>query len=241
MDQFDKKEVSRREFVKYSGAGALMLLAAEPLFALLKPTETSGNPLDRYPDRGWEKLYRDLVATDGEFCFLCAPNDTHNCLLKAHTKNGVAMYFGPSYGYGKAKDLDGNQASHRWDPRLCQKGLALIRKVYGPRRLKYPMVRKGWKEWADLGFPRDGDGRMPEKYRNRGKEPFVKVSWDEAFKYSATAMDQTARFYDGDEGKARLTKQGYDKDMIEATKGAGVQVLKFRGGMPLLGATRIFG
>ncbi len=130
MGESDKK-LNRREFLKYSGAGALMLLAGEPLFALLKPTETAGNPLDRYPDRGWEKLYRDLVATDGEFCFLCAPNDTHNCLLKAHTKNGVAMFFGPSYGYGKAKDLYGNQASHRWDPRLCQKGLALVRRIYG--------------------------------------------------------------------------------------------------------------
>ncbi len=25
-------------------------------------------------------------------------------------------------GYGKAKDLYGNTASHRWDPRGCQKG-----------------------------------------------------------------------------------------------------------------------
>jgi hypothetical protein len=49
MDIF-KQKVSRREFLKYSGStGALMLLATEPLFALLKPTETAGNPLDRYP------------------------------------------------------------------------------------------------------------------------------------------------------------------------------------------------
>lgn len=241
MDSLEDEKLSRKDFLKGSGAGALMLLATEPLFALLRPTETAGNPLDTYPDRGWEKLYRDLVATDGEFCFLCAPNDTHNCLLKAHTKNGVAMYFGPSYGYGKAKDIYGNQSSHRWDPRLCQKGLALIRKVYGPRRLKYPSVRVGWKAWADAGFPREADGRMPEKYRNRGKEPFAKVSWDEAFKYAAQAMDQTARFYDGDAGKEKLRQQGYDADMLEAMKGAGVQTLKFRGGMPLLGATRIFG
>ena len=235
------KKIGRRDFLKLSGSGALTLLASEPLFALLKPTQTADNPLDLYPDRGWEKLYRDMAATDGEFCFLCAPNDTHNCLLKAHTKNGVAMFFGPSYGYGKAKDIYGNQSSHRWDPRCCQKGLALIRKVYGPRRVKYPSVRKGWKEWVDSGFPRDPDGRMPEKYRHRGKEPFVKVSWDEAFKYVARAIDVTARQYNGDSGKDLLLRQGYDPDMVSAMKGAGVQALKVRGGMPLLGATRIFG
>ncbi|MBI4249387.1 MAG: molybdopterin oxidoreductase, partial [Elusimicrobia bacterium] len=142
------KSISRRQFITYSGAGAGVLLSSEPLFALLKPIVTTDNPLDYYPSRDWEKVYRDMVATDGEFCFLCAPNDTHNCLLKAHTKNGVAMFFGPSYGYGKAKDIYGNQASHRWDPRCCGKGLSMIRRVYGTHRVKYPSVRKGFKEWA---------------------------------------------------------------------------------------------
>ncbi|MBI4387346.1 MAG: molybdopterin-dependent oxidoreductase, partial [Elusimicrobia bacterium] len=242
MDLNDlNKRISRREFLKYSGAGALVLLANEPLFALLRPTAASDNPLDYYPSRDWEKVYRDLVATDGQFCFLCAPNDTHNCLLKAYTKNGVAMFFGPTYGYGKATDIYGNQSSHRWDPRCCQKGLALIRKVYGPRRVKYPSVRKGFKEWADAGFPRDPDGRMPEKYRNRGKEPFVKVGWDEAFAIVAKILDNVARTYTGEAGMDLLRRQGYDPAMVEATHGTGTQVLKFRGGMPLLGATRIFG
>ena len=40
-----EKKISRRGFL-LSGAGALMLLATEPLFALLKPTTTSDNPLD---------------------------------------------------------------------------------------------------------------------------------------------------------------------------------------------------
>ena len=31
------------------------------------------------------------------------------------------------------------------------------------------------------------------------------------------------------------------EEIIAATKGAGTQVLKFRGGMPLLGMTRVFG
>jgi nitrate reductase alpha subunit len=35
-------------------------------------------------------------------------------------------------------------------------------------------------------------------------------------------------------------QQGYDEQIVQATKGAGTQVLKFRGGMPLLGLTRVF-
>jgi nitrate reductase alpha subunit len=42
-------------------------------------------------------------------------------------------------------------------------------------------------------------------------------------------------------GQKRLTAQGYDPAMVEATDGAGVQTIKVRGGMALLGATRIFG
>jgi nitrate reductase / nitrite oxidoreductase, alpha subunit len=27
------------------------------------------------------------------------------------------------------------------------------RRIYGPYRLRYPMLRTGWKEWADDGYP----------------------------------------------------------------------------------------
>ncbi len=241
MSDLSGKKLSRREFLKFSGAGAGLLLAGEPLFALLAPAANTDNPLDYYPSRDWEKIYRDLVNADSSFTFLCAPNDTHNCLLKAYVKNGVCIYLGPTYGYGKATDIYGNQASHRWDPRCCQKGLAMIRKIYGPRRVKYPAVRKGFKEWVDAGFPRESDGKVPAKYLNRGKDPFVKVSWDDAFSIVARAMDNIARTYTGDQGRDFLVKQGYDPAVIEATGGAGTQVVKFRGGMPLLGATRVMG
>lgn len=237
----DEKKITRRQFVSGAGALAGAFLARQPLFAMLQPIVGVDNPLDYYPARGWEKVYRDMAAYDETFCFMCAPNDTHNCLLKAYTKNGVVQYLGPSYGYGEAKDVYGNQSSHRWDPRCCQKGLAMIRKVYGPRRVKYPQIRKGFKEWADAGFPRDRDGRVAEKYLRRGKEPFVRVSWEEAFRYAARSLENIARTYSGEEGMRKLRAQGYDPDTIEAQGGVGTQVLKFRGGMPLLGVTRIFG
>ena len=96
----------------------------------LKPMQID-NPLASYPNRDWESSYRNIFKADSSFVFLCAPNDTHNCLLRGHVKNGVVVRIGPTFGYGKAKDLHGNTASHRWDPRLCQKGLALVRRIYG--------------------------------------------------------------------------------------------------------------
>jgi len=208
----------------------------------LRFIEDIDNPLDRYPTAGWERIYRDQFTHDSTYHFMCAPNDTHNCLLKGFVKNGVLTRIGPSYGYGKAKDLYGNQASARWEPRLCQKGLALIRRIQGPRRIKYPMIRAGFKKWVDAGYPREANGKPPQQYLHRGKEPFVRVSWDEAFEIAAKTFVNIATTYSGDAGKERLTQQNvYDHDSIEAMGKAGTQTMKFRGGMPLLGITRVFG
>ncbi|HIE30045.1 TPA: molybdopterin oxidoreductase, partial [Candidatus Poribacteria bacterium] len=235
-------EITRRKFLSMSLASIGGLALSEPLLANLQFIPEIDNPLDFYPDRDWEKIYRDQFKYDDTFHFLCAPNDTHNCLLKAYVKNNIITRIGPSYGYGKAKDVYGNQSSSRWEPRLCQKGLALNRRIYGPRRVKYPMVREGFKKWVEAGFPRGDDGRPPEKYFQRGKENFVRVSWDEVFDIAAKAMTNIAATYSGKKGKRLLKKQGiYDPDSIEAMKGAGTQTLKFRGGMPMLGITRVFG
>ena len=201
------KKLTRKKFLKISIASIAGLVVSSPLLASLKFVAEVDNPLDFYPDRDWEKIYRDQYRYDSTFHFLCAPNDTHNCLLRAYVKNGVVIKIGPSYGYGKAKDVYGNQASHRWDPRLCQKGLAMLRKVYGPRRVKHPAVRKGFKEWHDADFPRDPDGRIPAQYLNRGKESFVKVSFEEASEIVAKAMVNIATVYTGDTGGELLKKQ----------------------------------
>ncbi|KKL06759.1 hypothetical protein LCGC14_2592820, partial [marine sediment metagenome] len=223
-------------------AAGLALTAAQPIFAALKFITDVDNPLDFYPARDWETIYRNQFKHDSTYHFLCAPNDTHNCLLKAYVKNNVITRIGPSYGYGKAKDLYGNQASSRWEPRLCQKGLALIRRIQGPRRVKYPMIREGFKKWVDAGFPRQANGKPHAKYLNRGKEPFFRLSWDDAFEIAAKVYTNIATTYSGEKGKALLKSQDiYDPDSIETMGNAGTQVMKFRGGMPLLGITRVFG
>jgi nitrate reductase alpha subunit len=199
------------------------------------------NPLAHYPDRGWERTYRDLWKYDSKYTFLCAPNDTHNCMINAYVRQGVITRLGPTMKYGEATDLNGNKTTHRWDPRICQKGLALTRRFYGDRRVNGCMVRAGFKKWVELGFPRQSNGLPEREYFNRARDEWIRVSHDEAAKIVASAIKNIAETYSGEEGKRRLTEQHYDPATIEATKGVGTQVLKFRGGMPLLGITRVFG
>jgi len=235
--------LSRRSFLKVgAGAGIGMLLAScgPDLSTFLEPSKDS--PLEYYPDRDWEKVYRDIYSEDSNFHFLCAPNDTHNCLLKAHVKNGVITRLSPSYRYGEATDLYGNRASCRWDPRICQKGTGLVRRIYGDRRIKGAMVRKGFKDWVDAGFPRDPNtAKPPKKYFNRGDDNWLKLPWEDAYELAAKTLHNISATYSGAKGSEYLLTQGYDPAMVETLHRAGTQTIKCRGGMAFLGATRIFG
>ena len=254
--------VSRRNFLKGAAgvAGGALLwdkldllnsksaLAAELPDMLssrtLVPNEQATNPLDNYPNRDWEDVYRDQYSYDDSFTWVCSPNDTHACRLRAFTKNGVVMRSEQNYDSGKITDVYGNQATASWNPRGCSKGLTMHRRVYGPYRLKYPFIRKGWKDWADDGFPSLTDNpslRDTYKFNSRGTDSFVRVSWDEATTYIAKAMDSTARTYSGDDGRRRLEADGYQPEMIDETRGAGTRTMKFRGGMGLLGVVGKYG
>ena len=248
MGSLSRRQLLARAIAAGSGATIAELLgparflsvagAAAPVTA---SATIPGNPLVVMPDRGWERVYRDQFSDDSTFVFTCAPNDTHNCLLRAHVKNGVVVRISPTYGYGKATDLYGNQASHRWDPRICQKGLILCRRFYGDRRVKAPMIRKGFKDWVDAGFPRNDDGSPKSDLSLRGTDDWIKLSWDDATTIAAKTLENVARTYNGEDGAEKLLEQDYDPAMVEAMHGAGVQTIKMRGGMPLLGVGRIFG
>ncbi len=234
-----KNELSRREFmarVSAAGFGALAMSATNAW-----GLDAITNPLAVYPNRDWENAYRDLWKYDSRYTFTCAPNDTHNCLLNAHVRQGVITRIGPTMKYGEAVDLLGNGTSHRWDPRVCQKGLALTRRFYGDRRVNGTMVRAGFKKWYEDGFPRGNDGKPSETYFNRGRDEWVRMSHDEAAVIVAAVLKNVAETYTGEEGMRRLKEQHYDEATIEATRGIGTRVMKFRGGMPLLGITRVFG
>ncbi len=224
---------TRREALKYMGTvfGAALLGGKT---TLLSPLDTIGNLLGFYPSRGWEKVYRDQYSYDSTFNFLCVPNDTHNCRLTAFVRDGVALRIEQAYDMGGVGDLYGNKVSAGWAPRGCLKGYTLVQRVYGPHRHKFPTVRKGWLEWADAGFPREGD--YVEKYfRKRGEDDRVRVSWDQAFSLIAKAILNITQTYSGEEGAALLEKQGYPKPMINQLGGVGTQTIKMRSAIAACG------
>ncbi len=195
--------------------------------AAQKPVVIS-NPLAVFP-----------TATGSASTATCSPRTTRSSSSARPTtrttascartsKNGVVVRIGPTYGYGKATDLDGNQASHRWDPRICQKGLALARRFYGDRRVKAPMVRAGFKEWVDAGFPRDEDGTPADGHvdARRGRagcrSPGTRRPTSPRRRSS-----NIAETYTGEDGEEAARAQGYEPAMIEAMherRHAGAQV-----------------
>jgi len=235
--------LSRRDFIQRSGLLSAGLAAAQMLpLRFLQAQEAVANPLAHYPNRGWEKLYRDQYAYDRSFSWVCAPNDTHNCRITAHVRNSVIIRMGEEFDVGKYADLYGNKASWNWGNRHCAKGYTFHRVLYGPYRLKHPIVRRGWKRWADDGFPYlTKELRAKYKFDSRGTDTFDRVSWDDAFTLIAKGLKAIAVRYSGTEGGKFLAEQGYPPEMIEEMGGAGTRTIKMRGGMGLLGVLGKYG
>jgi nitrate reductase alpha subunit len=234
-------KLSRREFLKLSSATALSLAGLSFDRRLLDPINVD-NPLAVYPDRDWEKVYRNQYAYDSSFTFVCSPNDTHACRLRAFVRNGVMLRAETNYDVEKYSDLYGNSATAHWHPRGCKKGQTFHRRLYGPHRLKGPLMRKGWKEWADDGFPElNSANKAKYKFDSRGLDELQPVAWETAYDYIARGMIAIARRYSGDEGAALLREQGYPEEMIESMGGAGTRTFKCRGGMGLLGVIGKYG
>ncbi|MBI3959960.1 MAG: molybdopterin-dependent oxidoreductase, partial [Chloroflexi bacterium] len=237
-------ELSRRDFLKLSGFAALGTVAATstPLgFQLLQPVNVV-NPLADYPMRDWEKVYRDQYRYDSSFTFVCSPNDTHACRLRAFVRNGVIMRCETNYDVQRYGDLYGNSATAHWHPRGCKKGQTFHRRVYGPHRLKGPLMRKGWQQWADDGFPLlTPENKAKYKFDARADDELLAVEWETAYRYIAKGMVAIASRYSTEEGWDLLREQGYPEEMIAALGGAGTRTFKCRGGMGLLGVIGKYG
>src|SRR3546814_1333243 len=56
------------------------------------------------------------------FDWVCSPNDTHACRVRAYVRNGIVTRLGSTYDYQNYADLYGNKATVNWNPRQCAKG-----------------------------------------------------------------------------------------------------------------------
>ena len=237
-------EISRRRFLEMcAAASGSTLLANGTAIGAFQPLSID-NPLGSYPDRDWEKIYLDQYRFDSDFTWVCAPNDTHMCRLRAFVRNGVMIRSEQNYDHDRYGDLYGNKATKSWNPRGCPKGFTMQRRVYGPYRLKGPVLRKGWKEWVDAGCPSLSERpelRTKYKFDDRGNDSYVRLSWDEVSKYVATALIAISRTYSGDDGVTRLQQDGYEQQMIDKVGGAGTRVVKVGSNLPIHGIVGKFG
>jgi len=230
--------LTRRQFLKTSAGTIAAIAIADKALALtaLQPVIEVGNPLGEYPDRSWERVYHDQYRYDSSFTYCCAPNDTHECRVRAFVRNGVVMRVEQNYDHQTYEDLYGNRGTFAWNPRMCLKGYTYHRRVYGPYRLKGPMLRKAWKAWVDDGCPElSPEVKDRYKFTSRGQDDMLRVSWDTCGTYLAKAQVKIAERYSGEAGARRLREQGYPPEMIESMKGGGTRTFKYRPGMAALG------
>lgn len=236
-------QISRRKFLESCLITGGSLVAPGPQAWAFAPLSIE-NPLGSYPNRDWEQVYRDQYRYDRTFTWVCAPNDTHMCRLRAFVRNGVMLRSEQNYDHDRAGDLYGNKATKAWNPRGCPKGYTMQRRIYGPYRLKGPVLRKGWKDWADAGFPSLSDQpelRTKYKFDDRGNDSYVRLPWEEVFRYIAAGLEAIAGHYSGAAGARRLAKDGYEQVMIDQVEGAGTRTIKIGSNLPIHGIVGKFG
>jgi len=237
-------EVSRRRFIGVVGASSIAAFAWPSALGGLIPVIGVENPLMSYPKRDWEHMYRDQYRYDRSFTWVCAPNDTHMCRMKGFVRNGVMIRSEQNYDVHRYGDSYGNKTSPAWHPRGCPKGFTFQRRVYGPYRAKGPVIRKGWKQWADDGFPSLSDNpslRTKYKFDDRGNDDFVRLSWDDASRYCALGLKAVSETYSGDAGKRRLVADGYEEEFLHHWGEAGTTTIKMGSNLPIHGLIGKFG
>jgi len=220
------KRISRREFLKKAAAVSATAAVASQIdwagmaLRFLVPVDVS-NPLEYYPNRDWESIYRNQYRYDSSFTFVCAPNDTHNCRLRAYVRNSIIVRVEQAYDVADYTDLQGNKANAIWHPRGCLKGYTIMRRIYGPYRIKYPMIRTGWKKWVEDNFPDPNLPANQSAYFQRGLDTWTRVNWDEAFTLAARALLHITEKYSGTSGAQLLRDQGYPSLMIDGLDDTG--------------------
>ena len=168
----DRAKLTRRGFLTLAGGGAAALMAGligcpqRKDGGPLEPTEF--DPLDTYPYRGWESLYRDQFKWDRVVRSTHSANCTGSCSWMVYVKDGVMIREEQAADYPRIND-----DLPDYNPRGCQKGACFVEYVYGAQRLKFPLIRKGLRQ-----------GKPVE----RGSGEWEHVTWDEALDFIASKL-----------------------------------------------------
>ncbi len=198
--------LSRRAFLGASATAAagLALVGCAPQ-GKLKETEKSSGPL--------HKIDAELGADNGGkwVTASCNNNCGGMCLNKAYVIDGVVVRT-------KTDDV-GEDSEGTRQLRSCPRGRSKRQDTFGADRLKYPMKRKNWE-------PLTGG-----KKELRGKDEWVRISWDEAFEIVASELKNAIDKY----GNRSILMTGLTNSSQFA------RVINSAGGAVASSATRSYG
>ncbi len=138
-------KLSRRDFLKLSAlATASNLITLQYFKSIEKPKQIGEGEL---------KVVRST----------CSPNCTGACGFNAVVKDGAIVTLLQASDYPESE----------YNPRGCLKGQSMLNLIYGPDRLKYPLIRTG----------------------KRGEGKFRKATWEEALNYIADKLIEVMNNY----------------------------------------------
>ncbi len=173
------RQVLARQLLERAALAAKHALALDLL-------EKVHEPIGRYPYRGWEPLYREQWKYDSFGRTTHSINCTGSCTWKVYVRNNIAF---KEDQYADYPDI--NSTLPTYNPRGCQKGANYKEYVYGPQRVKYPLIRTG----------------------KRGEGKWRRASWEEALSYIANKIvdaisnhgADTVTFYSANPAKFLVT------------------------------------
>ena len=158
MDSANRTSLSRRSFMKWSAAAAG--IAATSGLVACQPAAQS----EKTKAADFEKNYEMNGEWKNASCwFDCGGN----CVNQVYVEDGVVKY--------DRTDVTGDDTFDAPQQRGCYRGRSMRKLVFGADRLKYPIKRKHWE-------PGGGDRSL------RGRDEWVRISWDEALDLTVTEI-----------------------------------------------------
>jgi len=142
--------LSRRQFLKYSGAAVALGVASRYFKFAIDAVDVIANPI---------RSLKTVRST-------CSPNDTGACGLVATVSDGRIVSLLQAADYPEPE----------YNPRGCLKGLSMTKLIYGPDRLKHPLIRVG----------------------ERGEGKFRVATWDEALDHVSDKLLEVMGDYSPD-------------------------------------------
>lgn len=158
---------SRRSFLKTVGATSVGISVVSMLSFR---TLAAANPDKAHEYESWEQFHRDQWVWDKKTRGAHLINCTGACPHFVYQKNGVILR------EEQSKDIPLLNGIPEVNPRGCNKGACATDYVYGPTRLKYPLIRVG----------------------KRGEGLWRRASWDEALGMIADKVVDTIKTHGPD-------------------------------------------